>query len=90
MIVIQLVGLLQEVEDDCCIPTSTLSNMKSSHIPRKEKIVFTTVVVVTGLTGILFVDIHNCSTSTSGIYELNALLQTFHLSFPRLSTRSIR
>ena len=34
-------------------------------------VVFTAVAVVAGL---LFVDVHSCSTSTSGIHELNALL----------------
>ena len=33
-----------------------------------------TVAVAAGLPGILFVDIHSCSTLASGIHELNALL----------------
>ena len=74
MIVIQSVGLQQEVEDDRCLPTPTLSNNKFSNISRKEAAVFTTVAVAAGLIGILCVDIHSCSTSASGIDELNALL----------------
>ena len=45
-----------------------------SHISRKEGDVFTTVAVAARLPGILFVDVHSCSTSASGIHELNALM----------------
>ena len=52
-------------------PLSTLSNNKPSYISRKERTVFTNVAAVAGLTGILFVYVHSCSTSASGIHELN-------------------
>ena len=55
------------------LPSSTLSNNKSSNISRMEGAVFTTVAIA-GLPGILFVDVHSFSTSASGIHELNALL----------------
>ena len=58
VIVVQPVGLSQMVEvGDCCLTTSTLSNNKSSYISRKERTVFTTVVVAIGLPSILLVEI---------------------------------
>ena len=41
---------------------------------RGTKIKTVTTTVVTGLPGIMFADVHSCSTSASGIHELDELL----------------
>ena len=71
-------GCSRKLKMTCDLPTSTLSNYKSSQILRKKGIVFTNVG--SRLPSILFVDIHSCSRSASGIHELNTLLYPFHLS----------
>ena len=85
MIVIQPVGLSQEVEDDRCLPTSTLSNNKSSNVSRG---LFSRLLLLL-LPGcqaycllILIADQHRLVVSTNWMHCCN--LSTWHSVFSPL------